>query len=85
MARIRVEDHRVVLAPGQAPQIELIVGRVVAGRCRFMADARGERATMDVQTGYVELTYDLGDYDRVLGLLQSRRPVWVGEELRLEG
>lgn len=88
MARIVIENHRVILTPGGIPEIELIVGRTLVGRCRFFEPdlAPVERAVRDPQTGFVELNYDTGDYDRVLGLLSGRqRPVAVGEELRLEG
>ncbi len=86
MARTRIEDHRVILAPGAGPVIELYVGRKHVGVCRFHAAGQGPdmRGTRDFETGFVELHYDSGDYERVLGLLERGRPVWVGEELRLE-
>ena len=85
MARIRIEDHRVRLSPGRPPMIDLIVGRAAAGRCVFHSQPPVERATRDEETGFVELHFDLADYDRVLGLLSRQRPVWVGEDLGLEG
>jgi|JI10StandDraft_1071094.scaffolds.fasta_scaffold243046_4 hypothetical protein len=85
MARIRIEDHRIVLAPGADPVIELVVGGAVAGRCRFHAQAAPDRrATRDFETGFVELHYDVGDYERVRDLLRGNRVVWVGEDLALE-
>ena len=85
MARIRIEDDRVRLRPGHSPEIDLVIGRAAAGRCVFHCQPPVERATRDEEAGFVELHFDLADYDRVLGLLSRERLVWMGEDLGLEG
>ena len=76
LAMARTESHPLRLGT---------VDRAAAGRCVLHSQPPAERATRVQETGFVELHFDLSDYDRVLGLLSRQRPVWVSEDLGLEG
>ena len=84
MARMRIEEHRVKLAPGEAPSIELYVGRRHSGTRHLAAQPPAERTRRDPETGFVDLHFDAMDFERVQALLDRAQPVFVGEQLGLE-
>ena len=56
-----LEEHRVKLAPGLAPSVELYVGRRHSGTCHFAAQPPAERTRRDPETGFVDLHFDADD------------------------
>ncbi len=74
-ASAQIEDNRGRPGVNRTPEIDLIG----AGARAWRWDHR-QRATRDEESGFVELHFDLADYDRVLGLLSRERPVWVAEQ-----
>lgn len=81
MAKTLVRGHRVTLVPGEAPSIELMDGKKVLGRCTFSAVPPAERLVRDPETRFVEVFFDLGEYERVVDLLRSGAGTWIDDEV----
>lgn len=85
-ARVQIDAHRLVRSRGRHPVIALLAAGEVIGRCHFVDQVPVPFVRREPGTGFFDVCYSPDLYDLIVSTLNGKRePVWISEELGIEG